>query len=91
MAMRFEAARPEQFRYEKWSKAQGGKLDRAFAYLDTHVPERADIGAIAVASTLGWLDFRFPDLGWRGKTPRLASWFSTFSQRESFATTAPPV
>ncbi|HYD59948.1 MAG TPA: glutathione S-transferase [Noviherbaspirillum sp.] len=90
MAMRFEAARPEQYRYAKWSEAQGGKLDRAFAWLDSHLPDGVDIGAIALASTLGWLDFRFPDLGWRDKAPRLASWFSVFSQRESFATTAPP-
>ena len=32
---------------------------------------------------LGYLDFRFADLRWRDKHPRLAAWFVVFSERPS--------
>lgn len=85
--VRFEASRPEGARYGKWSDAQGGKLDRAFAFLEAHLPAQDDIGGIAVAAALGWLDFRFPQLQWRDRAPRLAAWLATFEQRESVRST----
>lgn len=87
---RFEGARPEAFRYAKWSNAQLGKVMRGFAFLEQNRPAPADIGAIAVACAIGWLDFRFPELNWRQTSPRLAQWFDTFSQRTSFSTTRHP-
>lgn len=88
--MRFESVRPENFRYDKWSEAQKAKLDRSFAYLEANLPDDFDIGAIALASTIGWLDFRFPDLHWREGAPRLADWFAQVALRDSFAKTNPP-
>ncbi len=87
---RFEGSRPENVRYTKWSDAQLGKVKRGFAFLESNLPADADIGAIAVACAIGWLDFRFPELAWREQAPKLAAWFEKFSQRPSFSTTRHP-
>jgi glutathione S-transferase len=47
------------------------------------------IGHIGVACALGYLDFRFEDLGWRNGRPRAAAWFERVAQRPSFVATAP--
>ena len=39
---------------------------------------------------LGYLDFRFADLNWRTKAPKLADWYAVFSQRPSMLATAHP-
>lgn len=88
--VRFEQSRPEPFRYDKWVDAQLGKVIRGFAFLDQNLPAEADIGAVAVASAIGWLDFRFPDLAWRDKAPALSLWFDRFSKRPSFVSTKHP-
>jgi glutathione S-transferase len=88
--VRFEQSRPEPVRYQKWIDAQLGKVARGFDFLDKNPPAQADIGAIAVACTIGWLDFRFPDLAWRGKAPTLSAWFDQFGQRPSFSSTRHP-
>jgi glutathione S-transferase len=88
--MRFESSRPEAVRYGKWIDAQGGKLQRSFAYLEGHLPDDDDIGAIAVAAAIGWLDFRFPQLQWRDAAPRLAAWYAAFDERASARATRHP-
>jgi len=45
---------------------------------------------LAVASALGWLDYRLPDHPWRPLAPGLAAWYATFATRPAFASTAPP-
>jgi hypothetical protein len=30
---------------------------------------------------LGYIDFRWPDLGWRGRYPRVAKWFARLEER----------
>jgi glutathione S-transferase len=47
------------------------------------------IGHITLVCALGYLDFRFDALGWRGRTPQLANWFAAISQRPSFRATEP--
>lgn len=88
--VRFEQSRPEPFRYDKWADAQLGKVKRGFAFLEQNLPGEADMGAVAVACAIGWLDFRFPDLNWRDQAPALSAWFDVFSQRPSFASTKHP-
>ncbi|HSV83482.1 MAG TPA: glutathione S-transferase N-terminal domain-containing protein [Ramlibacter sp.] len=87
---RFEGSRPEGVRYDKWSAAQLAKVTRGFAFLEQNPPAAADIGAVAVACAIGWIDFRYPELAWRQSSPRLAQWVDTFSRRESFSTTRHP-
>ena len=62
------------------------QLEKEAAALDA-APFR--IGHVAIVCALGYLDFRFPDLDWRGVHPRLAAWFAKVSQRPSVQQTVP--
>lgn len=69
---------------EKWVAHQGGKIRRALATLDSTTPalaehDRCDVGQIAVACALGYLDLRFPG-SWRQEHPRLEEWLERFAQ-----------
>jgi len=44
---------------------------------------------IAVGCALGYLDFRFPHIDWRGQYPNLAKLHEKLAQRPSFAETMP--
>ncbi|WP_295851339.1 glutathione S-transferase N-terminal domain-containing protein [uncultured Xylophilus sp.] len=44
---------------------------------------------IAVGCALGWLEFRFPEIGWRTEYPNLARLTDKLAQRPSFADTVP--
>lgn len=46
---------------------------------------------VAVGCALGYLDFRFPELGWRAEHPNLAKLADKLAQRQSFIDTKPPV
>ena len=49
-----------------------------------------EVGQIAkVAGALGYLDFRFPDLGWRTGRPAAAAWYEAFARRPSMQRTKP--
>lgn len=48
-----------------------------------------DIGSIAIACAIGWIDFRFPDWGWRVTRPSLATWLEKIETRTSFQSTKP--
>ncbi len=89
---RTESRRPEAFRYDKWVDRQNTVIGRAMDALEGEL-ERLDgpltIGHIAVACSIGWLDFRFPDLDWRAERPGLAEWFEAFSERPSMTATVP--
>jgi len=51
--------------------------------------DRFDLGDIATACALGYLDLRHTDLEWRKGRDELAAWFSALSQRNSVQTTIP--
>lgn len=48
-----------------------------------------DLGQIALATALGYLDLRFPESAWRHHAPALAPWYETFAARPSMQATAP--
>jgi len=47
------------------------------------------IGHVAIGVTLGYIDFRFPGLGWRDGRPEITAWHATFAQRPSYRATLP--
>jgi glutathione S-transferase len=47
------------------------------------------IGEVAVGCTLGYVDFRQPDLDWKRSRPRLAFWYAQFCEYPSMKATAP--
>ena len=86
--------RPEALRFAPWVEGQRAKILRALDALEggwlAHLRGPTDMGALAVAAMLGYLDLRFPDLDWRAERPGLASWLETAATRPGFAETAPP-
>lgn len=48
-----------------------------------------NIGTVAVAAALGYLDFRFPGDEWRKGRPKLAKWHEAFAKRPSYQATIP--
>ncbi|SEO72374.1 Glutathione S-transferase [Salinihabitans flavidus] len=83
---------PEQ-QNEAWREAQWAKVDRALSALNTrwmsHLYGPLDMGQIAVACALGYLDFRHDARNWRKGNDALAAWFAEFSARDSMTATAP--
>jgi glutathione S-transferase len=91
---RYESAvRPENLRWTDWITGQIDKVSCALAEVERRAAGfggRVDVGAIALACALGYLDFRFASLGWRAQHPAAAKWFERFGERASMAATRPP-
>ncbi|MGH6896544.1 MAG: glutathione S-transferase [Geminicoccaceae bacterium] len=84
--------RPEQHRWGDWIDGQKQKVRRALDALEAEAEafgDTVDIGTITIGCALGYLDFRYPDEGWRESRPRLRAWFERFAARPSMARTAP--
>ena len=87
-----ESRRPEEIIYRKWIERQMALILRVMDNLEDKLEDLDsgfNIGQISVACSLGWLDFRFSDLGWRGDHPGLADWFEGASERTSMIKTMP--
>lgn len=75
--------RPTELRSDDWVTYQNAKIIRALTALEAnppaHLKERADanIGTIALACALGYLDLRMEGK-WRAECPKLATWLETF-------------
>jgi glutathione S-transferase len=82
--------RPEALRWKDWVDGQMGKARRGLDVLDgERLGGTLDIGTIAIACALGYMDFRYPDEGWRDSRPGLAAWFEEMSARPSMTRTVP--
>ena len=85
--------RPEDKQWEDWIDAQWGKIASACRALNdrwmSHLYGPLDIGQIAVACALGYLDFRHDARGWRTDCDGLAAWYKQFAERESMRLTRP--
>jgi len=94
LLIRYElTARPESERSAAWIEGQTAKIESALAWFEEQaeaVRDRVDIGTIALACALGYLDLRFSDIAWRDDAPRLAAWFARFEERPSMVATRPP-
>lgn len=87
------AARPPELQWRDWLDGQLDKARTGLAAVErdaTSLAGRIDIGTIAIACALGYLDLRFPDFGWRDRFPRVADWNLQFGQRTSLKATKPP-
>lgn len=83
--------RPEALRWPDWIDGQMQKVRAALDQMERDEPDpaRPDIGDIATACALFYLDFRFPSEGWRASHPRLAGFADAVARRPSFETTRP--
>jgi glutathione S-transferase len=64
----------------KWVDHQAGKVERALKGFEAAPPAAGanDVGAIALACALGYLDLRFVGR-WRADHPRLVEWLDAFA------------
>jgi glutathione S-transferase len=86
--------RPPEKQFADWIEAQWAKAARGIAALEArwmgHLRGRPDMGQIAVACALAYVDFRHPQRNWREGNAELAAWFSAFESRPSMQATLPP-
>ena len=87
-------SRAEDARDPAWVEAQWAKILRALDVLEgrwmSHLHGPFDIGQIAVACALSYLDFRHGARDWRAGRGSLPAWHKAISERPSLAETAPP-
>jgi glutathione S-transferase len=90
---RGELMRPKPQQSPETLAAYEAKARASLDFLEGEAAALGDtavgIGNVAVGVALGYLDFRFPDLGWRDGHPKLADWHASFAQRPSFRNTMP--
>ena len=91
--LRYEQAlRPEPLRWVDWIAGQQAKVMGALDAMESDAPsfgDGFDIGHIASACAIGYLDLRFGHFGWRDGRPKLATWFADVSKRPSLISTFP--
>lgn len=89
---RYESVlRPEHLRWDAFLEGQLGKIRRALAALALEpLGDDPDLGTIAVAVALAYLDLRWADHDlWRSAHPELVEWYERFAERPSMKATAP--
>lgn len=89
LLIRYEiASRPPELRHPATIELQQGKIDRALDALESAPPSGpVDIGHLAVACALGYLDLRFEG-AWRDGRPKLVAWLERLEKETpAFAAT----
>ena len=90
---RYERAlRPVELQWAEWDAGQIGKVERALDLFEADFRPASgapQIGDIAVACALSYLDFRFPEVAWRDGRPKLAAFGEAFHARPSMVATEP--
>ncbi len=92
----FERMRPEAHRSRPWTDRQMRKVHGGLAEIARVVGDRPyavrdsfGIADISAGSALGWLDVRFPELGWRTTHRNLDRYMDGLTARPSFQATTP--
>lgn len=71
--------RAAEHRDARWVDHQAGKVSRALLALEAALPSGpTDVGQVALACALGYLDLRFAG-EWRAAHPQLAAWLDAFA------------
>ena len=84
--------RPADKRWPEWIAGQQQKVNQTLDALEGQAwvfDDKIDAGKIAVGCALGYLDLRFPDLGWRKRCETLGRWYDAFAKRPSMVATKP--
>ena len=92
-----ERQRAAQEISQSWIERQYGKIDAALTAMSTGLGEQPfcmgvnySLADVSVGCTLGYLDFRFPDIDWRSAHPNLGRLYAKLAARASFIDTQPP-
>lgn len=92
-ALVMERRRPEAQRSTMWQDRRLAATMRACDAAEadlTPFEGPLTLAHLALGAALGYLDFRTPDIDWRGGRPRLAAWYEAFSQRPAMRSSQPP-
>ena len=88
--------RPDAQQSPAWIDRQMTKVHAGLAVMSGNLRESPfckgnhyTLADVAVGCTLGWLDFRFPQIDWRADYANLAKLFDKLSERPSFKDTLP--
>jgi glutathione S-transferase len=90
---RIELMRPDEKRHDFWIERQENGIRRSIDLLESEADKFAgafDLGGMAIAVALGYLDFRYPESEWRKGRDRLSAFYDKWSERPSFQSTEPP-
>lgn len=83
--------RPGDKQWPEWIDGQMAKVRSVLDFLVPRVPgfgQRCDIGTIAVACALSYLDHRYADMDWRAGREALGNWYDGFAQQPCMQATA---
>jgi glutathione S-transferase len=86
--------RPEAARWSVWVDDHWDKINTGLDWFEHNagvLNEPINIAHLALGSLLGYVDFRWPDLGWRTRFASVGAWFTQIEQRPSFVRTKPEV
>lgn len=87
---RMEMGRPREDARDALMARHKAAVERALDVLEADPPHRAaDIGSVAVACALGYLDLRFAADNWRDQHPKLTAWEAAFAEEPGIARTIP--
>ena len=93
VSLRYETfLRPEELRWSDWIERQTDRINAALDALETDCDEEladVNLASIAAAAVLGYLDFRWPDWGWRDGRPGITAFYANFAERTSMKATMP--
>jgi glutathione S-transferase len=95
LAMAYEVRiRPADKQFPDWIEGQWAKVTRTLDAVETgwiaHLSGPLDMGQVALACALGYLDFRHGPRDWRQGRPNLSAWQKGFAARPSMQATEPP-
>ncbi|MFT4241087.1 MAG: glutathione S-transferase N-terminal domain-containing protein [Acidovorax sp.] len=90
------ALRQDSERSQAWIDRQLGKVQASLKSMSQGLGDKPfcsgihlSLSDIAVGCALGWLEFRFPEIAWRGEYPNLGKLLDKLMLRPSFADTKP--
>ncbi|QNA87556.1 glutathione S-transferase [Massilia sp. Dwa41.01b] len=88
--------RPQEQQSSQWIARQLGKVHAGLQVMSDKLGEQPfcmgkayTLADVAVGCALGWLSFRFPEIGWRADYPNLARLADKLNERASFKDTVP--
>ncbi len=86
--------RPADKQWEDWIDRQNGKIARTLDLVERmaaagELADEPSIGELTLASALGYLDFRYPEMAWGAGRPALTAWYEGIKERPCVAQTQP--
>jgi glutathione S-transferase len=94
---RYETAlRPEPLRWSEWITDQQDRFWSGIAWFERRAEAalpatRIDISQLALACCLSYAEFRFAELDWSSRAPRVSAWYRRIAERPSLTRTDPRV